>query len=49
MVDLSQVAFMDSSGINILISAYKRVGATQGWLRIAGVDDISCHPPSSRH
>ncbi|WP_404199726.1 STAS domain-containing protein [Streptomyces tauricus] len=36
VADLSDVTFMDSSGINILISAHHKAGSTQGWLRIAG-------------
>ncbi|WP_404200569.1 STAS domain-containing protein [Streptomyces tauricus] len=36
VADLSDVTFMDSSGINIFISAHHRASNTQGWLRIAG-------------
>ncbi|MFF0107825.1 STAS domain-containing protein [Streptomyces hirsutus] len=35
VVDLSRVTFMDSSGINILIAAYKNVTAADGWIRLA--------------
>ncbi|MFI8303872.1 STAS domain-containing protein [Streptomyces sp. NPDC085927] len=35
VIDLSGVPFMDSSGINILIAAYKNVTAADGWIRIA--------------
>ncbi|MEU9985112.1 STAS domain-containing protein [Streptomyces sp. NPDC050856] len=34
VVDLSQVTFMDSSGINILIAAYRALGEAGGWLRL---------------
>ncbi|MFI6341192.1 STAS domain-containing protein [Streptomyces sp. NPDC050535] len=36
VVDLSGVTFMDSSGVNMLITAYKSATATGGWLRVAG-------------
>jgi anti-anti-sigma factor len=36
VVDLSGVAFMDSSGINALITAHQNMSNAQGWLRIAG-------------
>ncbi|MER7483133.1 STAS domain-containing protein [Streptomyces sp. NPDC126510] len=36
VVDLSGVAFMDSSGINVLIGAHQAMSDAQGWLRIAG-------------
>ncbi|MFI9244046.1 STAS domain-containing protein [Streptomyces sp. NPDC053086] len=39
VVDLSGVTFMDSSGINVFIAAYRRVSEAQGWLRIAGAQD----------
>ncbi|MFI8856026.1 STAS domain-containing protein [Streptomyces prasinus] len=35
VVDMSRVTFMDSSGINTLIAAYKHVTAADGWIRIA--------------
>ncbi|MEU5690013.1 anti-sigma factor antagonist [Streptomyces venezuelae] len=35
VVDLSDVTFMDSSGINVFIAAHHAVKETQGWLRIA--------------
>lgn len=35
VVDLSRVTFMDSSGINLLIAAYKNVTAADGWIRLA--------------
>ncbi|QKW25056.1 STAS domain-containing protein [Streptomyces seoulensis] len=34
-VDMGQVTFMDSSGINILINAHHAAAATGGWLRLA--------------
>ncbi|MGW6009167.1 anti-sigma factor antagonist [Streptomyces sp. NPDC055210] len=36
VADLSRVNFMDSSGINVLIAAYKAATATGGWVRVAG-------------
>lgn len=36
VVDLSRVTFMDSSGVNALISAFHTTQAAQGWLRLAG-------------
>ncbi|MEW2394182.1 STAS domain-containing protein [Streptomyces venezuelae] len=35
VVDLSDVTFMDSSGINVFIAAHHAVKEAQGWLRIA--------------
>lgn len=35
VVDMSDITFMDSSGINILIAAYQKCEASQGWLRLA--------------
>ncbi|WP_414930760.1 STAS domain-containing protein [Streptomyces sp. Je 1-369] len=35
VVDLSDVTFMDSSGINVFIAAHHTVKDAQGWLRIA--------------
>ncbi|WP_105971017.1 STAS domain-containing protein [Streptomyces geranii] len=39
VVDLSDVTFMDSSGINVFVTAHQRVSDAQGWLRIAGAQD----------
>ncbi|MFE7169735.1 STAS domain-containing protein [Streptomyces sp. NPDC057616] len=39
VVDLSGVTFMDSSGINSLVTAYRAVSKVDGWLRIAGPKD----------
>ncbi|MEV0975438.1 STAS domain-containing protein [Streptomyces sp. NPDC049915] len=36
VIDMRQVTFMDSSGINILIAAYQAVTAAGGRLRLAG-------------
>ncbi|WP_308439527.1 STAS domain-containing protein [Streptomyces griseomycini] len=36
VVDLSGVPFMDSSGVNVLLTFYRATHGTQGWLRIAG-------------
>ncbi|MEU1045892.1 STAS domain-containing protein [Streptomyces sp. NPDC005897] len=35
VVDLRQVTFMDSSGINIFIAAHRKVSEADGWLRLA--------------
>ncbi|MEU3342221.1 STAS domain-containing protein [Streptomyces sp. NPDC006668] len=35
VVDLSQVTFMDSTGINILIAAHNALAQAGGWLRLA--------------
>jgi stage II sporulation protein AA (anti-sigma F factor antagonist) len=39
VADLSGVTFMDSSGINVLVTVHRRVNAAQGWLRIAGAQE----------
>lgn len=36
VIDMHQVTFMDSSGINTLIAAHQAVTAAGGWLRLAG-------------
>ncbi|MER6079624.1 STAS domain-containing protein [Streptomyces sp. NPDC013157] len=36
VVDLSEVTFMDSSGVNALVAAHHATRAAQGWLRLAG-------------
>ncbi|MFJ4467598.1 STAS domain-containing protein [Streptomyces sp. NPDC089424] len=35
VIDLHQVTFMDSSGINILLAAHQTLTASDGWLRLA--------------
>ncbi|MFF7970722.1 anti-sigma factor antagonist [Streptomyces sp. NPDC007905] len=35
VVDLGQVTFMDSSGINVLITAHRALSGAGGWLRLA--------------
>ncbi|MFF3890404.1 STAS domain-containing protein [Streptomyces sp. NPDC001914] len=35
VVDLRQVTFMDSSGINIFIAAHRTLSEAGGWLRLA--------------
>ncbi|MFI8194107.1 STAS domain-containing protein [Streptomyces sp. NPDC085946] len=35
VIDMRQVAFMDSSGINILITAHQHITQAGGWLRLA--------------
>ncbi|XIG72970.1 anti-anti-sigma factor (plasmid) [Streptomyces sp. SGAir0957] len=37
VVDLGGVAFLDSSGLSILLAAYGRATAAGGWLRLARV------------
>ncbi|MEU1084346.1 STAS domain-containing protein [Streptomyces sp. NPDC005908] len=39
VADLSGVTFMDSSGINVFLTAHLRVSQAQGWLRIAGAQE----------
>ncbi|MFE4821657.1 STAS domain-containing protein [Streptomyces sp. NPDC056704] len=39
VADLSGVTFMDSSSINVFITAHHRVSNAQGWLRIAGAQE----------
>lgn len=36
VLDLSGVTFMDSSGINVLVTTHQTATRTQGWLRLAG-------------
>jgi anti-anti-sigma factor len=36
VLDLSQVTFMDSTGINALIGAHLAAADIQGWVRVAG-------------
>jgi anti-anti-sigma factor len=35
VVDLSDVTFLDSSGINVFVHVHHRVSAARGWLRLA--------------
>ncbi|MFE9451894.1 STAS domain-containing protein [Streptomyces sp. NPDC006739] len=35
VVDLSQVTFLDSSGINLFIAAHHAVAEADGWIRLA--------------
>ncbi|MFF4846237.1 STAS domain-containing protein [Streptomyces collinus] len=37
VVDLRQVPFMDSSGINVLLGAHRDIAPAGGWLRLADV------------
>jgi stage II sporulation protein AA (anti-sigma F factor antagonist) len=39
VIDMRQVTFMDSSGINILIAAYRSVTEAGGWLRLTAPTD----------
>ncbi|MFF3886118.1 STAS domain-containing protein [Streptomyces sp. NPDC001914] len=37
IVDMRQVSFMDSSGINTLLAAHRALTRTEGWLRLVDV------------
>jgi anti-anti-sigma factor len=39
VLDLSDVTFMDSSGINVLIAAHQSMSDAHAWLRIAGAQN----------
>jgi anti-anti-sigma factor len=39
VVNLSDVTFMDSSGINVFVAAYQAMSDAQGWLRVAGAQE----------
>ncbi|MEU6587672.1 STAS domain-containing protein [Streptomyces sp. NPDC046881] len=39
VVDMRQVTFMDSSGINIFLAAHRALSEAGGWLRLADVGD----------
>ncbi|GGW16373.1 hypothetical protein GCM10018980_18780 [Streptomyces capoamus] len=39
VVDMRQVTFMDSSGINILLVAHRALSEAGGWLRLAAIGD----------
>ncbi|WP_333741629.1 STAS domain-containing protein [Streptomyces sp. IBSBF 2806] len=39
VADLSNVTFIDSTGINVLVAAHQRVSDAQGWLRLAGAQE----------
>jgi stage II sporulation protein AA (anti-sigma F factor antagonist) len=39
VIDMHQVIFMDSVGINILITAHRDIAAASGWLRLAAPTD----------
>ncbi|WP_406010985.1 STAS domain-containing protein [Streptomyces sp. NBC_00637] len=43
VVDLGDVTFMDSSGINVFVTAHQAVSGTQGWVRIAGAQKPVLH------
>ncbi|MEU6687309.1 STAS domain-containing protein [Streptomyces sp. NPDC046832] len=36
VADLSEVTFMDSSGVNIFVTAHQQTTQAAGWIRIAG-------------
>ncbi|MES9521979.1 STAS domain-containing protein [Streptomyces capoamus] len=39
VVDMRQVTFMDSSGINIFLAAHRALSEAGGWLRLAAVGE----------
>ncbi|SEE67662.1 anti-anti-sigma factor [Streptomyces sp. 2231.1] len=39
VVDMRHVAFMDCSGINVLLAAHRDLTTAGGWLRLAGVQN----------
>jgi anti-anti-sigma factor len=39
VLDLSDVAFCDSTGVNALLRVHRRAGAEQGWLRLSAASD----------
>ncbi|WP_225828554.1 STAS domain-containing protein [Streptomyces naphthomycinicus] len=39
VVDLGHVTFIDSSGINVLLTAHRGLAEADGWLRLARVPD----------
>ncbi|MER5199849.1 STAS domain-containing protein [Streptomyces sp. NPDC002755] len=43
VADLSGVTFMDSSGINVFVTAHKAVSHADGWLRIAAAQTPVLH------
>jgi anti-anti-sigma factor len=43
VIDLGAVTFMDSGGINILISTYRTATDAGGWLRLAAVQTPVLH------
>jgi stage II sporulation protein AA (anti-sigma F factor antagonist) len=36
VADLTEVTFMDSSGINVFVATHRQVSTAGGWVRIAG-------------
>ncbi len=36
VADLTDVTFMDSSGINVFVATHRQVSNAEGWVRIAG-------------
>ncbi|MDQ0585379.1 STAS domain-containing protein [Streptomyces rishiriensis] len=43
VVDLSGVTFMDSSGINVFVTAHQAVSGDEGWVRIAAAQKPVLH------
>ncbi|WP_328939877.1 STAS domain-containing protein [Streptomyces tauricus] len=48
VLDLTQVTFMDSSGITVLVAAYQAATRAGGWLRIAGAQGSRPTRPADR-
>ncbi|MEU3550639.1 STAS domain-containing protein [Streptomyces longwoodensis] len=44
VMDMRQVTFMDSTGLNILIAAHKTVAPADGWIRIAEAREAVLRP-----
>ncbi|MFF4021159.1 STAS domain-containing protein [Streptomyces sp. NPDC001843] len=43
VIDMRQVTFMDSAGINLLITTRRATSGRHGWLRLAAVPDSVMH------
>ncbi|MFI9567916.1 STAS domain-containing protein [Streptomyces rishiriensis] len=43
VADLSEVTFMDSSGINVFVAAHRQMSGAGGWVRIAGAQKPVLH------
>jgi anti-sigma B factor antagonist len=39
VVDMTDVTYIDSTGLGVLVGALKRVRAHEGWLRLAAMSD----------
>ncbi|MCX5265760.1 STAS domain-containing protein [Streptomyces sp. NBC_00199] len=43
VIDVHQVTFMDSTGINLLITAYHAITGAGGWIRLAAPTEAVMH------